>query len=551
MTKKIFRSIFLVALAVFLACLVIVLGMFYNDFLDLQQGLLQTETRLAAQGVNNEGAAYFEGLRAGGCRITWIDEDGTVLYDNWAVAANMSNHADRAEVQAALQTGYGESVRTSDTFMENQLYSAQRLADGTVLRLSHTQQTLLAFLLEMWLPILLVLIVALALSLFLASRLSRKIIRPLNELNLDDPLSGDAYGELAPLLTRLTQQQRQIKAQMDALDRRREEFAAVTGSMAESLILLNDKGAILSVNSAAARLFGAEEDCTGKDMLTLNRSLPMQELLRKVFEGERNTITLELSGGKYELTASPVVSDGAVVGAVLLAFDITEKAGAEQLRREFTANVSHELKTPLHTISGCAEIIQNGLVKQEDLPQFIGQIYSESQRLMALVDDIIRLSRLDEGAEGLPREPVDLLELAQDVAAQLAPYAEKNNVTISAQGEPCQITGIRPLLRELIYNLCDNAVKYNVPGGRVEMALRQEDGQAVLTVRDTGIGIPPEHQSRVFERFYRVDKSHSKESGGTGLGLSIVKHAAQLHNAQLTLTSAEAQGTTITLRFPK
>ncbi|NCB51921.1 MAG: PAS domain-containing sensor histidine kinase [Clostridia bacterium] len=551
MTSRIFRSIFLVALCVILACFFIITGLLYGYFNDIQRDQLKAQTGLAAQGVSNEGLAYLEDLRTDGYRITWVDSDGTVLYDNEADPAQMENHADREEIISAFETGYGESTRQSATLTERQLYSAQLLPDGTVIRISSTQYTVWNFFLLMLRPMAIVLIIAVALSLLLASRLSRNIVRPLIALDLDEPLSNDTYEELSPLLTQIEHQHREIDKQRAELERRRDEFTAVTDSMNEGLVLLNEKDVVLSINKSAARLLNTDSSCVGSNIMTVYRSLALYELLEKAQKGESAEKILQLAGGKYQLNASPVVSDGAVAGAALLLFDVTEKLDAEQMRREFTANVSHELKTPLHSISGCAEMIKNGMVKEEDVPQFATQIYTEARNLIALVEDIIRLSRIDEGAADLPKEPVDLLAIAMETETQLGVTAAKKAVTISVTGTHARITGILPILRELVFNLCDNAVKYNKPGGRVEISVSEEPDNVVLKVKDSGIGIPKEHQGRVFERFYRVDKSHSRESGGTGLGLSIVKHAARLHNAAIELQSEPDKGTAITVSFPK
>lgn len=551
MTKRIFRAICLVAVAVVLACLIIITGVLYDSFTAIQRDQLKAQTGLAAQGVRNEGTSYFDGLDAGSFRITWVAADGSVLCDTQADAHGMENHGDREEILEALETGYGESARQSATLTERQLYSAERLSDGTVVRVSCLQYTIWRFFLLMLQPIAMVILIALALSLLLASRLSRKIVKPLNALNLDDPLSNDTYEELAPLLTRMERQHREIGKQEARLRRRREEFDAITGSLKEGLVLLSDKSVILSINKSAARLLNTDDSCVGCNMMTVYRNLAVYELVDKALRGESAELVVPLAGGKYQLNASPVVSEGGAGGVVLLLFDVTEKLNAEQLRREFTANVSHELKTPLHTISGCAEMIKNGMVAEKDLSQFVSQIYSEAQRLIALVDDILRLSRIDEGAKGLPREPADLLSLAEDAAAQLAVSAAQRNVTVSVRGVHTEILGITPILQELIYNLCDNAVKYNRPGGRVDVTVADGPEGALLTVADTGIGIPEDHQGRIFERFYRVDRSHSRESGGTGLGLSIAKHAAMLHYAEIDLKSTVGEGTVITVRFPK
>lgn len=550
MTKKIFRSILLVASAVLLACLVIILGVTYEYFVSRQREQLVSLASLAGQGVSEKGAAYFEGLDANGVRLTWIAADGTVLYDNEKDASQMENHAAREEIREAFETGVGESERMSATIAEKTIYRALRLSDGTVIRAAIVQYTIWTLLLGLLRPFIIVLAIALALSMVLARQLSKRIVKPLNTLDLENPLENDAYEEISPLLTRIERQRRQIKSQLNELRWKQDEFAAITGSMKEGLILLNGENAIVSINPAAARLFGAgEESVMGMDMLALERSLAMQELIDEARRGRHGERAMELADGEYQVNASPVFSDGRIAGIAILAFDVSEKASAEQRRREFSANVSHELKTPLHSIMGSAELIENGLVKSEDMSRFAKRIREEAGRLVTLIDDIIRLSQLDEGAE-LPVEEVDLAALAREAAQSLAEAAEGRDVRITIIGEDVKVQGARRLLYEIAYNLIENAIKYNVAGGKVDVILQNEKEGVSLTVSDTGIGIPKEHHSRVFERFYRVDKSHSKETGGTGLGLSIVKHAAQFHHAALSLRSAPGKGTRISVRFP-
>ena len=550
MTKRIFRSISAVSLIVLLAALVLILGFLYSYFSQAQQEQLRIETALAAQGVAQQGTDYLDGLDTRGLRMTWIDSDGNVLYDSQSDAGNMENHLEREEVAQALESGFGESARYSTTMMERLLYAAQRLPDGTVLRLASTQNSVLTILLGMLQPLCIVIALALLLSLLLASRVSKKIVQPLNEINLENPLSNEGYDELSPLLRRIDSQQRQLQKQKQALQRSRDEFDAVTGSMNEGLVLLTAGGVILSINRTAAHLLNAGADCVGRDVLTVNRSLELQEVVRRAQAGQKAEKMVELGGGSYQLDASPVMSDGAVSGVALLLFDVSERERAEQMRREFTANVSHELKTPLHTISGCAELLKDGLVKPEDEHRFNEQIYTEAQRMIALVEDIIRLSRLDEGAGEMEKEKTDLCALAAAAVQSLEPQAQAADVTLAFSGAPAELCGVPQLLSGIVYNLCDNAIKYNRPGGRVDVRVEKQSGAVVLAVSDTGIGIPQEHQSRVFERFYRVDKSRSKAAGGTGLGLSIVKHAAMLHNASIDLQSTPGQGTTIVVRFP-
>ena len=551
MTKRIFRAICLVALAVFLASVTLIMGILYDYFSRVQQDQLRIEAGLAARGVEENGAAYFDGLDTQSYRITWIGADGTVLFDSKSDADAMENHLEREEVKQAMASGFGHSCRYSSTLMERLLYSAQRLEDGSVIRLAITQNSVLTIVLGMIQPILLVSLVAVILALVLASRVSKAVVRPLNELNLDEPLNNEGFDELSPLLRRIDSQQRQLKGQALELKQKKDEFLAVTSNMSEGLVLLNAGGMILSINNAALNILGADKSCVGEDMLTVNRSLEMQQLLEQAKNGSRAETKLCLSGREYQLDASPIVGKGNTGGVALLLFDITERENAEQLRREFTANVSHELKTPLHSISGCAELMKNGLVKPEDTARFAGQIYSEAQRLIHLVEDIIHLSRLDEGAEDMQRERIDLYALSGSVIDSLGNEAKENKVSLELCGGPAYVWGVRQLVSGMIYNLCDNAIKYNKENGSVKLTVSSEGEYAVLKVSDTGIGIPPEHQSRVFERFYRVDKSHSKEVGGTGLGLSIVKHSAMVHNAKIDLQSTPGKGTSITVRFPK
>ena len=550
MTKRIFHSICLVAISVFLASVLLFLGVLYDYFSGVQQSQLNMQTSLAAQGVIHEGNGYFDGLDPSDYRITWIDTDGTVRYDSRSDSQEMENHLEREEVREALAEGTGQSTRYSHTLFERSLYCAQRLPDGTVIRLSVAQNTLLTLFLGMLQPICIIFVVAVVLSMVLASRLSKKIVKPLNELNLDEPLSNDDYDELSPLLHRLSTQQYQIKRQSDALLQKQREFEVVTTGMTEGIVLLNSERVILSINPAARRLFGADPSCVGSDILSINRSSALQELLSKAENGAYTEKIMALNGRKYQFGASPILSKGLVSGMVLLMLDVTEKEKVEEMRREFTANVSHELKTPLHTISGCAELMANGMVKAEDMENFSTQIYTEAQRMIHLVEDIIKLSHLDEGADDMKWEEVDLYTLAKDTVGSLLPVAAASDVKLTLEGETAGIYGVPQLLQGIIYNLCDNAIKYNHPGGNVAVSVKNEAQTVRLSVTDTGIGIPTEHQERIFERFYRVDKSHSKEIGGTGLGLSIVKHAARLHDASIELQSKPGEGTTITVIFP-
>lgn len=551
MTKRIFRTIFIVAVGVFLASALLFMTVLYDYFSTVGQNQLRAQIDLAAQGVTNEGIEYFDGLEAHNYRITWIGKDGSVLYDSVSNANDMENHFEREEVKEALAKGYGESFRYSATLTERYLYSAKRLPDGTVIRLSVAQNSMLVLTFGMLQPIIIIFATAIILSAFLASRLSKKIVKPLNELNLDEPLENDGYDELSPLLRRIDTQQQQIRQQKEELNHKQSEFEAVTSGMVEGIILLNPKGTILSINRAASKLFGTDSFVVGEDILSVNRSLALTELLQKAEEGKHAEAVMTFDSGKYQLAASPVTANDEVIGIVVLILDVTEKEKAEQMRREFTANVSHELKTPLHTISGYAELLSNGMVKQEDITAFSKRIYTEAGRMICLVEDIIKLSHLDEGAEDMKQENTDLFVLADHVVTTLMPEAKKTGVAIELHGESAVLCGIPQLLESIVYNLCDNAIKYNRKNGSVSVTVKNEEASVVLSVVDTGIGIPEEHKERIFERFYRVDKSHSKEIGGTGLGLSIVKHAARLHQAEIELQSVVGKGTAVTVKFPK
>lgn len=552
MTKKIFRSFMLSAVAVLLAGVVIVMTCLYSYFASVQESQLQDQLQLAAAAVETEGTDYLNKLNkltADRYRLTWIAADGSVLCDTKRDAESLENHGDRLEVREALRTGSGSSTRYSSTLLEKTSYYAQRMPDGSVLRISVSRATVGMLVLGMLPAILLAAAAALVLSGLLAGRLSRRITAPLNALDLEHPLENDTYEELSPLLCRINVQRQQIDRQLTDLRRRSDEFRQITSHMQEGLVLLNESGAVLSINAAACRVFGTGESCLGQDFLTVDRGRDVSDALASAMDAGHSEVRVQRLGRIYQFDISRIQSGPDTLGAVLLAFDITQQETAEQSRREFTANVSHELKTPLQGIIGSAELIENGLVKQEDLPRFVGHIRREAQRLVALIGDIIRLSQLDEG-EPMPTETVDLLEVTREAAENLQTAAAARDVTVTVEGQPAELEGVRRLLYEIVYNLCDNAIKYNVTGGRVDLSVSCTGGTAAVMVRDTGIGIPADQQDRVFERFYRVDKSHSKASGGTGLGLSIVKHAVQYHHGVIELKSELGKGTEIRVTFP-
>ena len=549
MTRRIFRSTLLVGVVVLLAALALVMGVLYSYFGRVQESQLRDELSLAAVGVTQSGEGYLRQLESDQYRITWVAADGAVLYDTQADASAMENHAQRQEVRQALAYGEGESSRYSSTLLQKTVYYAKLLPDGTVLRLSSVRVTAGVLMLNMLQPLLLLVIAVLILSGVLAGRLAKRITEPLNRLDVENPLENDTYEELAPLLRRMEHQRRQIDRQMDELKQRAEEFQQITGSMNEGLVLLDENGAILSINPAAQRLLGTDNACVGQDILTVDRDVSLSDSLRTAAQEGHSEFRGRRGGREYQFDISRIQTEGRTAGTVLLVFDVTERAFAEQNRREFTANVSHELKTPLQGIIGSAELLENGMVKQEDVPRFVGHIRSEAQRLVTLIGDIIRLSQLDEG-EPMPTETVDLLEVTREAAENLQTAAAARDVTVTVEGQPAELEGVRRLLYEIVYNLCDNAIKYNVTGGRVDLSVSCTGGTAAVMVRDTGIGIPADQQDRVFERFYRVDKSHSKASGGTGLGLSIVKHAVQYHHGVIELKSELGKGTEIRVTFP-
>ena len=549
MKKQIFRAILAVALSVLLASLVLIVGVLHGYFQDRVLEELSQSTAYVARAVENEGIAYLESGAFRDSRITWVDRDGTVLYDNREDPAAMENHAGREEIREAMLLGHGTAVRQSATLAQKTVYYALRLSDGSVLRLSETQYSVWMLVLQALQPVALVMVLAFCLTLWLAGRLSGQLVAPINAIDLTDPGEELDYEELAPLVGRIRSQNREINRRMEDLRRQQEEFRAITEHMSEGLLVIDRETRVLSYNDAALRLLGAGEPAGEDSVLTLNRESGFRRCVEEALSGRRCEELLERGDTCCRVFANPVEQDGERTGAVLILLDVTEKERRETLRREFTANVSHELKTPLTSILGTAEILENGLVKTEDIPHFAGNIHREAQRLIGLVNDIIKLSRLDEGGPAGQWETVSLRGVAEGVLDQLTLAAERKQVTLSLEGDCGPVRGVPQIVEEIIYNLCDNAVAYNKPGGSVTVTLSAcEEGERV-TVADTGIGIPPEDRARVFERFYRVDKSHS--GGGTGLGLSIVKHGAAYLGARVELESEPGRGCTFTLIFPK
>lgn len=553
MTRKIFQSIIAVVISVLLLSLALITGVLYNHFETTMLDQLRTTAQFAEQGVEQEGMAYFDSLHAQNCRVTWIAADGTVKYDNRSNPKTMENHADRQEVREAMENDSGTSVRRSSTLSEHTMYYAKRLSDGTVLRLSMSQRSVLFLMGGMLSPLVFIFLAACLLAGVLSYRVSKKIVKPLSKIDLKHPEQVETYDELSPFLQRIAAQNREIDARMAEIRKQQQEFSMITENMSEGLFVVDRNYQILSYNKSAMQIFGMDTRQEHENLLAVNRSEGFRNVVDSALKGRHAQENLELNGRVYQIIANAVCQpDFAedMVGAVILVLDVTEKEAQEQYRREFTANVSHELKTPLTSISGIAEIIRNGIVKPEDIPHFAGKIYDESQRLITLIGDIIKLSRLDENQVPMERETVDMLEMARDVVQQLSSVARKSGVTLVANGTHGQVQGVRQVLGEMVYNLCENAVKYNRAGGRVWVDVQQVADHVVLRVKDTGIGIPAAEQGRIFERFYRVDKSHSKAVGGTGLGLSIVKHGAALHHATISVSSEPEQGTEITLTFP-
>ena len=544
MTKRIFHAIVIVATLVLFVCFGVTLGVLYSHYSDLQWQQLGNELTIAQNGLEQYGEDYLDALSKGSFRFTWIDKSGSVLHDTEASYEEMDNHSDREEIMEAFAYGSGDSQRYSDTLTTKMLYKAVKLQDGSVLRISAAQDSVFALLLQILVPLIFIYAVAIGLSLVLARRMAKRIVHPLNDLNLDHPLTCHTYDELSPLLHRIEKQNKQITAQVELLKEKTDLFEQTTSSMSEGLVLLDEEGKILSINPAAARLFETSKACIGLDFFVVDRSPEMRSGIQKALTKQHVDFQINKHGCVYQIGISPIASEERLLGAVILAFDVSEQVNAQRNRQEFTANVSHELKTPLQSILSSAQLLQSGLVKQEDIQKFTGYICSETERLLQLISDIIRLSQLDEGGE-YPKENVNLYQVCSQVLQTLIPAADQRNITVELHGDETEITGIRQLAYELIYNLCDNAIRYNKDNGKVVVTVK---GRSVI-VQDTGIGIPKEHHARIFERFYRVDKSHSRETGGTGLGLSIAKHAAQRLNAKISLKSVPDAGTTVTISF--
>ncbi|HGA0454388.1 TPA: ATP-binding protein [Streptococcus agalactiae] len=550
MTKKIFRTTLSASLGIVLVTILMIMGFLYNYFNHIQREQLRTQTALASQGISFEGKDYFENLKTSNVRITWVDNKGQVLYDTQSDAKHMKNHANRQEIKEAIKSGYGESTRWSATLTEKSIYAAQRLNNGTIVRLSVAQQTIFYLLLGMMSPLAIIILLAIILSVLIARYIAKKVSEPLNNIDLDHPLSNDSYEEITPLLRRLDSHQAKIQHQKLLLQKRQKEFDTIISKIKEGMILLDDQARIVSINAEALKLFQINDDWHGRFMMEVSRDLTLKDLIDQGLKGKKKEANIGIENNHYRVLVRPTTDNNRVTGLVVLLFDVTDQLQMEQLQREFTANVSHELKTPLHVISGYSELLANQMVPNAEVPQFAAKIHKESERLVKLVEDIINLSHLDE-QEKLPQETVNLYDLTQKVLEGLQAKADKKHIQINFNGEEAILRGNPVLLNSLVYNLCDNAITYNHEKGQVNVTLKNSPDTITLEVSDTGLGIAEKDKKRIFERFYRVDKSRSKIVGGTGLGLSIVKSALDFHNGSIKVDSHLGQGTTMTVLLHK
>lgn len=550
MTKKIFRTTLSASLGIVLVTILMIMGFLYNYFNHIQREQLRTQTALASQGISFEGKDYFENLKTSNVRITWVDNKGQVLYDTQSDAKHMKNHANRQEIKEAIKSGYGESTRWSATLTEKSIYAAQRLNNGTIVRLSVAQQTIFYLLLGMISPLAIIILLAIILSVLIARYIAKKVSEPLNNIDLDHPLSNDSYEEITPLLRRLDSHQAKIQHQKLLLQKRQKEFDTIISKIKEGMILLDDQARIVSINAEASKLFQINDDWHGRFMMEVSRDLTLKDLIDQGLKGKKKEANIGIENNHYRVLVRPTTDNNRVTGLVVLLFDVTDQLQMEQLQREFTANVSHELKTPLHVISGYSELLANQMVPNEEVPQFAAKIHKESERLVKLVEDIINLSHLDE-QEKLPQDTVNLYDLTQKVLEGLQAKADKKHIQINFNGEEAILRGNPVLLNSLVYNLCDNAITYNHEKGQVNVTLKNSPDTITLEVSDTGLGIAEKDKKRIFERFYRVDKSRSKIVGGTGLGLSIVKSALDFHNGSIKVDSHLGQGTTMTVLLHK
>ncbi|MFR7565446.1 MAG: ATP-binding protein [Oscillospiraceae bacterium] len=560
MTKRIFGGAFIVSLVAIISAVAMVLGVAYTKEQQLFKRQLEQQAMLLAATMENTSPDDdVESLRKLSHdihgtfenRITYIGQDGTVLFDNEADPATMENHLGREEVVAAKQSGTGTAIRESYTMSEMTVYCARVIGYDCIVRVAGTMDTVAARIAGMWWEVLLIVIIAAMVSLGVAAIVARVVVKPINSIDLKNPDIGESYSEIAPLLHRISEQNHEIDQQIAELTRSRKEFSLITENMSEGFIIIDSRTEVLSYNTAALKILGSDFTGSSRSVLVLNRSEAFRSAVEDALAGKRSETDLTLSEKIYQVIATPAFTGSSVTGAVMIILDITEKEAREELRREFTSNVSHELKTPLTTIYGISDMLVGGIVKPEDIPGFAKNIRDEAGRMITLIQDILKLSQLDENTFSDQRERVDLYELAQSAAERLRPQADEKHVTISVTGERSEFTGIATVLEEMVYNLLDNAVKYNKQGGRADVDVRSSGDDIVVTVSDTGIGVPADSIDRIFERFYRADKSHSRKIGGTGLGLSIVKHGVSLHGGSITVKSSEGSGTTFTMALPK
>ncbi len=544
MKKKLFRNILACMIITLTICMALMIFVLNKNFVNIEITQLSKEANLASVGVEKDGQTYLESIHDSEYRVTWLDSDGSVLYDTQVNSSTMENHSSREEFKKAISEGEGSSIRYSSTMLQQNIYYAIKLDDGTVLRVAETYDTVWFLMIRLLTPILWIYVLAITISSLLSNYLAKKLAEPINKIDLDDPLSNDTYEEILPLLKRVDSQNTQIQKQLNDLHQKKKEFQAVTNSISEGLVLLNKDQEVVSVNQAAYQLF----QCN--DPNTIIQTEDIQDLIQKVKQGKEAETTIRKDEAIIRIIANPIYSHSVFTGISILAFDVTNTYEAERTRKEFTANVSHELKTPLQTIMGSAELLQNHLVKQEDVNSFYEKIHKESARMLTLIDDIIRLSQLDESSE-VEESTLRINDAVKEAIISLKESASKKNIKIDTQLDDAFIKANNRLIYEIVYNLIDNAIRYSNDDTSILVSTYSKNHLSYVTVQDHGIGIPLEDQNRIFERFYRVDKSHSRATGGTGLGLSIVKHAVKISHGTIHLESEVGKGSTFTVSFPK
>ena len=551
MASKIFKSILAVAFIVLIATAVFVINETYQSFTTSQSEVLKAETQVIAHGISRFGLGFLDGLDESDYRVTVIDHEGNVIYDNsGSDITAMDNHLNREEIREALNTGYGNCIRRSSTMLEKAIYTAILLPDGNIIRLSSNYPSIINILSATVQPLLMVLIFIAGLSLFIAYHLTNRIVQPLNELNIDAPEEGEYYQEIRPIMEKISSQQQMINHDKEELKRSRQEFETITANMNEGVILLNSENVIVEINRAAEKILGIDQKIVGESLDNLPLHDYFKGLVSEVPYSQRASRNTKIQGKRYVLEASPIILEGKLVGTVLLMFDDSYKEANERFRREFASNVSHEMKTPLQTISGYAELLKNDLVREEDRSSCAEKIFTESQRMMRMVEDVIKLSHMDDEMAVIRKERVDLYRLCSKYVDNLRKEIT-NGITVSMEGESSYVYGNTELLESIIHNLCDNAIKYNTENGSVTVSVTNDEKSVFLKVADTGIGIDKKDQQQIFERFYRTDKSRSKVGGGTGLGLSIVKHACILNGGTIEVQSEPGKGSVFTATFPR